>query len=110
MTVAGESALEKLAAEFNQPPYACNVFPIDTDKCVPEVQLSVSDPEITLITLKKGQQTEGYVLRLMNNYHTKRTAVVNCNGASLELVFGKYEVKTCIYKDGVLAEADSLMI
>jgi len=110
LTVAGEGTLEKLAAEFNQPPYACNVFPIDTDKCVPEVQVSVSDPEVTLITLKKGQQTEGYVLRLLNNYHTERTAVVNCNGASLELVFGRYEVKTCIYKDGGLTESDSLMI
>lgn len=110
MTAAPEKALERLSAEFNMPPYACNVFPVDTDVSAPEFSLNISDPDIVLIAMKKSAEKSGYVLRLLNNYHEACKVTVNCCGADTVLSFGKYEVKTVLYDGNTLTESAELSI
>lgn len=110
LTAAPEAALERIASEFNMPPYACNVFPVDTDRSAKEFALHISDPDVTLVTMKKAQQGSGYILRLLNNYRESRKVRVECRGADIELHFGRYEVKTVIYDDGKLIESAELRI
>lgn len=110
LTTAPEKALERLAAEFNMPPYACNVFPVDTDISAPEFTLNISDPDIVLIAMKKSAERSGYVLRLMNNYKEECKVTVNCCDTDIALSFGKYEVKTVLYDGGKLTELAELII
>lgn len=110
LTVAPEKALERLAAEFNMPPYACNVFPIETDVCATEFSLTISDSDIVLVAMKKSVEQNGYVMRLLNNYGEECRAVVNCCGAEIALAFGKYEVKTVLYDGNKLTEVSELII
>jgi len=110
LTVAKEKELERLAAEFNMPPYACNVFPVDTDKKAPEFKLSISDQDVVLVAMKKSAEKDGYVLRLLNNYSEGCQTVVDCCGAQITLVFGKYEVKTVLFDGQKLTELDEIVI
>ena len=110
LTAAPEKALERLSAEFNMPPYACNVFPVDTDINAPKFSLNISDPDIVLVTMKKSAKKSGYVLRLLNNYHEACEVTVNCCGADITLSFGKYEVKTVLYDGNALTESAELSI
>ena len=108
--VAPEKALERLAGEFNMPPYACNVFPINTGKCAPEFTLHISDPDVVLVTMKKSEQRDGYVLRLLNNYRESCEAIVSCCGVQKKLSFGIYEVKTLLYDGTSLTELQEIII
>ena len=110
---APESSLERLAWEFNVPPYACNVFPAEaglTDAPMAEpVTPTLSDRDIVLITMKKQHGEDAYLLRLLNNCASDRDCTLTIGGASLDLHFGRYEVKTVRF-DGGLCETELLMI
>ena len=110
LTTAHIRSLERLTVEFNMPPYACNVFPVDTGRTVPELRLEIQNKDIVLVTMKKAQECEGYVLRLLNNSSQPAETVVECGGTSISLAFGRYEVKTIIYANQQLIEKDRLMI
>ena len=110
MTVAPEKELERLSAEFNMPPYACNVFPVESGVDAAEFTMNISDKNITLVAMKKSEEREGYVLRLLNNDSEGKSAVLTCCGAEIKLDFGKYEVKTVIFNDGKLTEIRELAI
>ena len=110
LTTASIASLERLAAEFNMPPYACNVFPVDTGRSVPEFKLEIQNKDIVLITMKKAQECDGYVLRLLNNSAQSAATVVKCGGTSISLSFGRYEAKTVLYAERKLAEQNRLMI
>ena len=110
LTTAPIRSLERLAVEFNMPSYACNVFPVDTGRTVPELRLEIQNKDIVLVTMKKAQECEGYVLRLLNNSAQPAETVVECGGTSISLAFGRYEVKTIIYANQQLTEQNRLMI
>lgn len=93
---------------FNQPPYAVNVFPIGTGKH--SAQISCSSPDITLAALKVGSEKEGYIFRLQNNSDEKKSAILFCEGASIDLSFGKFEIKTVQYSDKGFAECDGIYV
>ena len=110
LTTAHIRSLERLTVEFNMPPYACNVFPVDTGRTVPELRLEIQNKDIVLVTMKKAQECEGYVLRLLNNSAQPAETVVECGGTSISLAFGRYDVKTIIYANQQLTEQNRLMI
>ena len=110
LTTAHIRSLERLTVEFNMPPYACNIFPVDTGRTVPELRLEIQNKDIVLVTMKKAQECEGYVLRLLNNSAQPAETVVECGGTSISLAFGRYEVKTIIYANQQLTEQNRLMI
>ncbi len=104
---APEEALERLAWEYNVPPYACNVFPAEsgltaelpTEPVVPVI----SDRDVVLITMKKQHGDTAYLLRLLNNCTEEKSCTLTLAGQTLSLHFGRYEVKTVRF-DGTLAE------
>lgn len=110
ISVAPEKALERLSAEFNMPPYACNVFPVDSNTSAPEFSLTISDPDIVLVAMKKSVEKSGYVMRLLNNYRQAREITMNCCGSGIVLSFGKYEVKTVFYDGNSLTELPEMII
>ncbi len=117
LAYAEEAALERLASEFNVPPYACNVFPAE-DGLEGAVRVTVdapaptlSDKNITLVTMKRQAGTaDTYLLRLLNNRSESHMCTLTVGDASLDLEFSKYEVKTVKLHNGSLAECVMLEI
>ncbi|MBP3919487.1 MAG: alpha-mannosidase [Clostridia bacterium] len=127
-TTAKEETLERLAAEYNVPPYACNVFPWDTGLLGEEnssaqtaaaenahIVPTLSDRNIVLITMK--QQTwnntdteDAYLLRLMNNDRHSHTCTCTMGDSEITLSFGAYEAKTVKYSHGTLTEESAFLI
>ena len=117
LTSANEAALERLAQEYNMPPYACNVFPAEaglsgadersvTDSPVPVI----SNRDIVLVTMKKRDGSDAYILRLLNNFGEPSACILTVGDAVLALEFGKYEVKTVVLENGTLREESRLLI
>ena len=96
IAVVQEREMETMATEFNQRPFVQNVFPakceyLDDRK---PVNAFVEDKNVTLVTLKKSVDNDGYIARLINNAPGTVTTVLHVGDQSIELTFGKYEVKT----------------
>ena len=64
---------------------------------------TLSDRDIVLITMKKQHGAPSYLLRLLNNTDTEKACQLTVGVTTLDLHFGRYEVKTVRY-DGGLAE------
>ena len=101
IAVAKREELERMALEFNQKPFVQNVFPtaLNTSKEAGKT-LVIENKNIALVTMKKSDEQDGYVIRLMNNAEQLTTTKVVFGNESIELKFGKYEVKTIIYNNG----------
>ncbi len=110
LTVADEDELERLATEFCQKPYACNVFPIERDGKMSDFNLDIGDKNIVLVTMKKRYGKDSIILRLLNNSPDSKTTTLTLNDNTLNLTFGKYEAKTIEYADGKLIEHYELLI
>ncbi len=110
---APEASLERLAWEFNVPPYACNVFPAESglteDAPAEPVIPTLSDRNIALITMKKQHGGDAYLLRLLNNSRDEKDCTLTVGDKVLALHFGHYEVKTVRF-DGDLCETERLEI
>lgn len=109
LTVCDEISLDRKANEFNRKPYAVNVFPLGERDKESDFAVCISNPNISLVTMKKAQKRDGYILRLINNYQASQDAVFTVGGATQKLDFGKYEVKTLFY-DGNLQELNRMEI
>ncbi len=110
LDVANENELERLANEFCTRPYACNVFPIETDEKPTDFNMDISDKNIVLITMKKRYNKDSYIIRLLNNSPNNKKCNLTVNTAEIALDFGKYEVKTVEYDGESLKELAELII
>ena len=108
LTFAREDALENMAAEFNQKPFALNIFPCEKAKEDKGVSVFVENPCISLSALKKEYHGEKYVVRLFNNSSTVVNTSVSIGKVSMPLSFGKFEVKTLLYDGKEITEAKEL--
>lgn len=104
-----ECELEKNAREFNQKPYALNVFPTGTGSDVKVADIKISNPNVVVQTIKKGEMVEGYVIRLLNNYSEETTAKLTVCGVEKEFTFGRYEAKTVVYNGDLVEYAEMLI-
>lgn len=105
------SSLERKAAEFNQMPYALNIFPIPTEcEGRKEFDVRLGGEVISMPTVKKMYGGKGIIFRLLNNTPDAVESFIEINGARLDLSFGKYEVKTVVYDGGALSESYELLI
>ena len=110
LTVANENELERKAMEFNRKPYAVNVFPTGVKKSENEFAFELSNKNITLVTLKKSEEKQGYVLRLLNNSPEAAATLIKLCRAEVEAEFSAYEAKTYLYDGEKLAEQSEMII
>lgn len=109
LSVCDEIELDRKANEFNRKPYAVNVFPLGEKDIENKFDVSVSNTNITLVTMKKYDKREGYILRLINNYKEAQKTSITVGNQTQNVVFNKYEVKTFFY-DGNLCELDMMEV
>lgn len=109
LSVCDEIELDRKANEFNRKPYAVNVFPLGERDAENGFTVSVSNQNISLVTMKKSDKRDGYLLRLINNYKDGQETQITVGTSTRNVVFTKYEVKTFFY-DGSLQELDSMEI
>lgn len=117
LTSANEASLERLAQEYNMPPYACNVFPAEeglpgaAERAAADAPVPViSNRDIVLVTMKKQDGADAYILRLVNNFGEPESCALTVGDASILLAFGRYEVKTIVLENGTLREEPLLLI
>ncbi len=102
--------LDDAAGEFNNPPYVCNVFPIETDIVPAPFSLTISDNNITLVTVKKAEDSDDCILRLHNNSPREKSAAVAFCNAQIDHSFGRYEAKALRYDGKSLTESEEMVI
>ena len=68
----------------------------------------LSNENIALSAFRKTAP-DAYMIRLVNNCKESADCVCMAFDKALKLSFGKYEVKTLIYKDGELRENDLML-
>ena len=101
-------ALEKNAIEFTQKPYVLNGYPHGKGKTERESVVTVSNTNVVLTSLRKVGENV-WAIRLFNNTANKAECTCRVFGKELALQFGKYEVKTLYYENGVLQEDESMI-
>ncbi len=110
LTVTDTNKLERKAQEFTQKPYALNLFPVPSSNKEKDFDISLGDDTISLVTMKKADNKNATIFRLLNNSNMKVKTSLSVNSATLPLSFGKYEVKTVVYENGELREEEMLII
>jgi len=111
LTVAKKGSFDRLADEFNQKPYACNLFPIENSGLKQkDFKIEISDPDVTLCAFKKQDGADAYVLRLLNNSSEKTSAEIVFGSAKFFAEFNEYEVKTFVVKGGKITESEKIII
>lgn len=110
LTVADGNELDRKANEFNRKPYAVNVFPTGITKSENDFSFELSNNNITLVTMKKSEEKNGYIIRLLNNSSDPASTEITLCKAKIKAEFGVYEVKTYLYADGKLSEEKGLTI
>ena len=101
-------ALEKNAIEFTQKPYVLNGYPHGSGKAERESVVTLSNTNVVLTSLRKIRENV-WAIRLFNNTANKAECTCRVFGQELALSFGKYEVKTLYYENGVLQEDESMI-
>ena len=101
-------ALEKNALEFTQKPYVLNAYPHGKGKAERDGLVELSNQNVVLTSLRKVQE-KAFAVRLFNNTATDGECVCKAFGVQKSLSFTRYEVKTLLYKDGVLEETEAMI-
>lgn len=108
--ISNERDLKHRADLFVEKPYCLNIFPtIDTTKDN-GLTIHTENPKITTVTIKKAVQENGYLFRMQNSSNNIEKDELFVGETSIKLTFSKYEVKTILYKDGLLEEIDKMLI
>ncbi len=110
LTVTDTNKLERKAQEFTQKPYAINLFPVPSSNKEKNYSVSLGDDQISLVTMKKADDKNATIFRLLNNSENEIETSISVDSITLPLNFGKYEVKTVVYENGKLREEDMLII
>ena len=100
--------VERKAAAFTQKPYALNFYPHGTGERHETPAVTLSDETIALSCFRKVDP-DTYMVRLFNGINGDKTCTCTVFGKSIDLSFGKYEVKTLLYKNGELTEQRSML-
>ena len=101
--------IPKLAQEFAERPFALNLFPLgDDNQAYKTVRLS--NDNIILVTLKKSEEENGFIIRLQNNSSKEQYSSIKIFDIEKELHFLKYEVKTLLYLSDSVSEQKFMSI
>ena len=110
LTVTDTSKLERKAQEFTQKPYALNLFPVPSSNKEKNFDISLGDDTISLVTMKKADNKNATIFRLLNNSNDEIKTSISVNSTTLPLQFTKYEVKTVVMENCELREEEMLII
>ncbi len=110
LTVTDVSNAERKAQEFTQKPYALNLFPVPSSNKEAEFNVSLGDDVVSLVTMKKADDKNATLFRLLNNNENETSTSISVNSITLPLQFTRYEVKTVVYENGKLREEKNLII
>ena len=108
--VVQRDKLERATQEFTQKPYALNIFPTKATAEKKVFAVVMEDETISLVTMKKADDRDAIIFRLLNNTEKCVETALCVEGVRLPLCFGKYEVKTVVYENGELQESALLII
>lgn len=108
LIVCDREELEREALNFTQKPYALNFYPHGEGKTHEVAPVEISDDKIVLSCFRKSDD-ETFMIRLFNNFDADKKCALRVFDKSIDLDFGKYEVKTMLYKNGKLYENDSML-
>ena len=86
------------------PIYTVHFFPSETPEKQNEFPFEISSKNISVVSFKKCETKEGYMLRLSNNSAAISKTNMKVGGANENVSFNPFEVKTFLYSDGVLTE------
>jgi alpha-mannosidase len=109
MTTCKEIELEKEAYEFINKPYSLNIFPHGNGE-TKGAGVCLTNQNVTLVAFKKVDGKEEYIARLCNNSSKNADTILFGFEEQIGLEFGKYEVKTVLFKDGKWLEIDEMII
>ncbi len=107
---ATEQDLQKNADLFAEKPFSLNIFPTIDRKAGIPFEVTTSNPAISLVTVFKARQMEGYLFRLQNNTSCDACTELHCGDTEIALEFSKYEVKTVRLINGRLEELETFYI
>lgn len=105
MSVNNPCENDRIAVEFCEKPYAVNAFP--DGHGISEKRIIVENSQITLSALFK--EKDGIVFRLFNNSDVPCFSDIIVEKNKIRLSFGKYEIKTLLFSDGVFTERRELL-
>ena len=108
--VSNERELKEHADLFTEKPYSLNIFPTIDTKNDNGVEIKTNNPFISVVTIKKGVQADGYLFRMQNSSDSEEKDELFVGNTSLKLSFSKYEVKTVLYQNGHLKEIKEMLI
>ena len=108
LEICDEADLDRKATAFTQKPYALNFYPHGTGMRHETPAVTLSDETVTLSCFRKVD-ADTYMVRLYNGIDGDKTCTCTVFGKSLDLSFGKYDVKTLLYKNGERTEQRSMM-
>ena len=97
------SELENNAQEFLNVDYSLNFFP-HGDGYDFSGGVEINTKAVSLVSLYRDG--DGYTLRLINNNGQEECAEFTVFGVKTKSKFGKFEVKTFEFKDGIINERE----
>ena len=100
--------MDRKAVAFTQKPYALNFYPHGTGMRHETPPVTLSDRTVTLSCFRKTAP-HTYMVRLYNGSEASKSCTCTVFDERLTLSFGKYEVKTLLYRDGRLTEQRSML-
>ncbi len=108
LEICDEADLDAKATAFTQKPYALNFYPHGNGTRRETPAVTLSDETVTLSCFRKTN-ADTYMVRLYNSVNGDKTCTCTVFGKEIALSFGKYEVKTLLYKNGELTEQRSML-
>jgi alpha-mannosidase len=108
LEICDEADLDRKATAFTQKPYALNFYPHGTGERHETPAVTLSDETVTLTCFRKVD-ADTYMVRLYNGSDGDKTCGCTVFGKAVDLSFGKYEVKTLLYRNGEPTEQRSML-
>ncbi len=105
-----ESRLQYNADAFAERPFAINIFPTIDRSSACDFDIKTSNEEISVVTMFKSREADGYIVRLQNNSQAPASCELFAGDSSISLEFARYEVKTLSLQNGELSEIDEFII
>ena len=102
--VAAQEDCERMAQEFNQPPYSLNVYPHGSGD-VPPAPIVIGNKNVVLSAVRRSKDG-GYVLRLFNNAPRRQKTVLQLGGAEHEVQLEAYSFETYLWRGGAFTRSE----